>query len=178
MLNQFAKLLLSATALAPVAIVVGVNKLSNQCSFLEWFSWIALAFFLMIVCILMLSLIKQKGEVETKQIKSIKNADQEVVAFLITYLLPLFRESKLTFTGDVLTSIVVFAIIFIAVVNSNAYHFNPLLGLFGYHFFEITTEEDMSFILISRRNIRKAKLTLRTIEVTDYIFMDKGEQNA
>jgi hypothetical protein len=175
MLNWFAKLLLAATALAPVAIVVGVNKISNHYGFFNWFPWLASAIGLVTICLLMLRLISEKGEVEMKQVKAIKNSDQEVVAFLLTYLLPLFSKSMLSFSGDALTSIVVFTIIFVAVVNSNSYHFNPLLGLFGYHFFEITTDQEMTFILISRRNIRKAKLNLKTIEVTDYIYLEKGE---
>ena len=58
--------------------------------------------------------------------------DKEIVGFLLVYLLPLINQSQSTITVPALVFVAV--IFFFIIYNSHAYHFNSLLGFFGYRF--------------------------------------------
>ena len=66
------------------------------------------------------------------KIKSVKTVDKEIVGFLLVYLLPLINQSQSTITVPALVFVAV--IFFFIIYNSHAYHFNSLLGFFGYRF--------------------------------------------
>jgi hypothetical protein len=71
-------------------------------------------------------------------------------------------------------SVLVFVavIFFFIVYNSHAYHFNPLLGFFGYHFFEVTIEGDITYVLITRQNITDCKNVSQVVQLTEYMILD------
>jgi hypothetical protein len=117
---------------------------------------------------------KKNEEIQTLSVTSIRTADQEVLAFLVAYLLPLIAKDTLGIEGDIWTIGYVFVLIFVAIYHNNAYHFNPLLGLCGYHFYEIETEDGMSFLLVTRQTLRKQSLSTRAVQLTDYMFLDLG----
>lgn len=174
MFNRFAKALLVATALAPVLGAFGINALSHGKQWPELVGWFGTAIGLVVLSVLLLLFASKEGEVHTLAIKRIRSSDREILAFLLAYLLPLMAEDTLGFSGDTPTLIYVFALIFLAVYHSNAYHFNPLLGLCGYHFYDVETADDMSFLLITRHTIRQQSLTRDTVQITDYMFLDVG----
>ena len=60
-------------------------------------------------------------------------------------------------------------------MTSNAYHTNPLLGLIGYHFYEITIE-DVGYTLLSRRNLHNTKTIKTVVSLTDYMLLDVTKQ--
>ena len=63
-------------------------------------------------------------------------------------------------------------IFFFIVYNSHAYHFNPLLGCFGYHFFEVTIEGDITYVLITRQNITDCKNVSQVVQLPEYMILD------
>ena len=70
---------------------------------------------------------------------------------------------------------VVLGVFFLVVMTSNAYHTNPLLGLIGYHFYEITIE-DVGYTLLSRRNLHNTKTIKTVVSLTDYMLLDVTKQ--
>ena len=65
------------------------------------------------------------------------------------------------------------AVIFFFIAhNSHAYHFNPLLVFFGYHFFEVTIEGDITYVLITRQNITDCKAVSQVVQLTEYMIFD------
>jgi hypothetical protein len=104
------------------------------------------------------------------KIKAVKTVDKEIVGFLLVYLLPLMNQSNNTISLSVLTFIAV--IFFFIVQNSHAYHFNPLLGFFGYHFYEVTIEGDITYVLISRQNIADCKSISHVVQLTEYMILE------
>jgi hypothetical protein len=56
--------------------------------------------------------------------------------------------------------------------TTHIYHFNPIFGLFGYHFFEVTTKNGISYVLMSKRQIRNLNQVTEVILVSDYILID------
>lgn len=66
---------------------------------------------------------------------------------------------------------VVLGVFFLVVMTSNAYHTNPLLGLIGYHFYEVSID-DVGYILISRRNLHNTRAIKTVVSLTDYMLLD------
>lgn len=99
------------------------------------------------------------------QISSLATADKEVLAFIFAYLLPLI---------DISHKMLAFLLVLFTFVafTTHIYHFNPIFGLFGYHFFEVTTTNGISYVLMSKRQIRNLNQVTEVILVSDYILID------
>lgn len=175
MLRPFAKALLVATSLAPVLGAYGINAISAGQSTCQIVRWFIIAGCLLAICLLIMEFMKKHEEIQTLAVKSIRTADQEVLAFLVAYLLPLIAKDTLGIEGDIWTILYVFALVFVAIYHNNSYHFNPLLGLCGYHFYEIEADDGMSFLLVTRQTLRKQRLSTRAVQLTDYMFLDLGD---
>ena len=138
--------------------------------------WFIVAFLLLVICLGVLHYSKNKLEFEFINIKEIKNADKEILTFLLVYLLPLVTQNTSVAATPELT-FYVFIIIAWAVYHSNAFFFNPLLGLSGYHFYEIISEDGMTHMLITTKTIRKTSIRIEVTQLFDFIYLatDKEE---
>lgn len=176
MFNKPTKLALVSTALAPICLTLWFVEISNAWQpALPWSGNIAVhwqvgigyllaALTLSAMCFGLVQLSASRYGIESLpvQIKSVKTADNEIVGFLLVYLLPLINQSQGTISLPV--QVFVAVIFFLIVYNSHAYHFNPLLGLFGYHFFEVTIEGDITYVLITRKNITDCKNVSKVVQ--------------
>jgi hypothetical protein len=170
MLSKFGRLLLVATSLAPIALVIGMSFFST-CKRLSAI-WIGVAILLLLFCLAFLRALRH-GEREAVAIKSISNSDQEVLAFLVTYLLPvLFVRNQ---SVDPWIEVTIALLIAVVVYHSNIYNFNPLLGIFGYHFYEITTADDISLILITRTRLHKARNVKNIVWISENMVIEGKE---
>ncbi len=174
MLSWLAKLLLTSTAIAPVALV---------------YAWVAftegeteLMAYLLLGCVFMFACMHgllrySKNNLEKSQFKviSIEAADRENIAFLLLYIMPLFATQFSNLNWQILVPTIV---IFAAVVSTGyGYHFNPLLGVSGWHFYKVGTEEGVTYVLITKKQLRSAKQCLTVGQLTEYIVIDteKGD---
>ena len=128
------------------------------------------ALILSVLCIGLVRLSASHFESLQVKIKSVKTADNEIVGFLLIYLLPLINQSQTTIKLPVLLFEAV--IFFLIVYNSHAYHFNPLLGFFGYHFFEVTFEGDITYVLITRKKITDCNNVSQVVQLTEYMILE------
>lgn len=172
MLSHFAKLLLVFTAFAPVlfslAFVAALNARYSTA-----LSYTVAAFLLTFLCIAILVFARKQIAPVSLVVKSLETADTEIVGFVLTYLLPLVKLGRDQFDARILAFVL---LILAAVVwTSNAYHFNPMLGIFGYHFYKVTTEEDVKFVLLTRKNIYEAKKARQVIQLTEYMVLEVTE---
>ncbi len=85
------------------------------------------------------------------QICSLKPADQPAIGFVVAYLLPVAFEKAVVVQWEVL--LVVLVLLAWLVYISDTYLVNPLLRLFGYRFYEVTTEDQITYTLVSRHKI-------------------------
>ena len=184
MLNRLAKLALVSTALAPICLTLWFVEISSAWQHgLSWVDnlathwkagsgYLLTALILSGLCLSLVWLSASRHGLERLpvNIKSVKTVDKEIVGFLLVYLLPLINQSPSTISVPVL--VFVAAIFFFIVYNSHAYHFNPLLGFFGYHFFEVTIEGDITYVLITRQNITNCKAVSRVVQLTEYMILD------
>lgn len=184
MLNKFSKLALVSTALAPICLTQWFVELNNvwqrSLSFSEnltaqWQTGIGYFFAAIVLSALCFGLVQLSAsrlglERLPVKIKSVKTVDNEIVGFLLVYLLPLINQGQGAISFPVLVFIAV--MFFFIVYNSHAYHFNPLLGFFGYHFFEVTIEGDITYVLITRQNITDCKAVSQVVQLTEYMILD------
>jgi hypothetical protein len=183
-LNRLAKLALVSTALAPICLTLWFVEISSAWQRdMPWpenltAHWLAGSDFLLAALVLSglcfglvrLSASRHGLERLPVKIQSVKTVDKEIVGFLLVYLLPLINQSQSTISVPVLVFVAV--IFFFIVYNSHAYHFNPLLGVFGYHFFEVTIEGDITYVLITRQNITDSKTVSQVVQLTEYMILD------
>lgn len=172
MLNTLAKLMLTGTALAPVALVYA------WVMYTDGYTVTALGLVIMaaVLIFLMMQLLKYcRKHLERSKFKvtSIEAADREYITFILLYLSPLFTAEF----GDLNWNILIpTLIIFLLVIGTGyGYHFNPLLGLLGWHFYKVSTEEGVSYVLITKKELRSAKQCLTVGQLTEYIVIDLSD---
>lgn len=170
-MNKFGRLLLVVSALAPVLGAFAINCYS-QGQTAHAISYAVIGLLLVVLCLLCLracSLTLQREPLTTTKVRS---ADKEILSFLIVYLLPLLSQNIITFRGDLFTAVYVIVIIVLCVYHSNAFSFNPILGMAGYHFYEVESESGMSYLLISKQVHRRQDNVLSVAQISDYIYLD------
>jgi hypothetical protein len=184
MLNKLAKLALVSTALAPICLTLWFVEFSRVWKSTlpvldnlaaHWYvgsGYLLVALILSAICIglVWMSASPQGLEPLPVKIKSVKTVDKEIVGFLLVYLLPLINQGQSTISLPVLVFVAV--MFFFIVYNTHAYHFNPLLGFLGYHFYEVTIEGDITYVLITRQNITNCKAVSQVVQLTEYMILD------
>ncbi|MGK7752733.1 MULTISPECIES: hypothetical protein [unclassified Roseovarius] len=171
MLNKFAKLALTATAIAPVgftysisAFIANENKIGT--------CLIGATIGLVVLCFIIFKRAKEDGELVAFKISSVEAADRENTSLLLVYLLPLFTADFQDLNWLIwLPTILILGIV---VGTGYSYHFNPILGLAGWHFYRVTTPESVTFVLLTKKELRAASECLKVKQLTEYIVVDAG----
>jgi hypothetical protein len=169
MLSTIAKILLTSTAIAPVGFTY---------AWVAWFNGdkifsalaVCASLFLVLICIWMLRYAKRNLERFNFTVSSVEAADRENMGFLLLYLLPLFTSSFSSLNWVVwIPTLVIFAII---TSTGYSYHFNPLLGVMKWHFYKVGTPEGVTYVLITKKELRHASQPLTVAQLTEYIVID------
>lgn len=173
MLQRLPKLFLVATSLAPVLLTL---------AFLEFRAhelWWALGYLIATLVLVqattaLLNLCKmQLGVIKVKLFRA-KTSDREVIGFLLAYVLPLALTGSVAAKPDG-WSLLYLVVLFGAVVwGTHAYDFNPLLGLIGYHFYEVEVEGGITYVVISKRTIVDVQQVTEVVQLTEYVLLDKN----
>ena len=101
---------------------------------------------------------------------TIEASDRENMAFLLLYLLPLFTAQFAELNWHVwVPAIIIFGAV---VATGYSYHFNPLLGLMGWHFYKVGTKEGITYVLITKKQLRNASEEIEVGQLTEYIVID------
>lgn len=171
MLSGVAKLLLTSTAIAPVLLTY--SWVAYQASYIrEATLMLGACVFLLVICIGMLRYAKKHLERVNFSTVNVEAADRENMGFLLLYLLPLFTAQFSMLNWQVwLPAILIFAAV---VATGYSYHFNPLLGLLGWHFYKVGTPEGVTYVLITKKQLRNATGTIEVGQLTEYIVLDVG----
>ena len=170
MLNIPAKCLLALTSLSPVLLVWAVNQMERGTS-IATAGWpILAAILLAIFCKLLLRYAQENTQTYKLHIKEFENKDQEVLTFLFIYLLPFVRGT--TFASEWLTSILVLAILIVAIATVGAFHFNPVMRLlFCYRFYAIKDRHGVSCLLITKSDVRRPHRDIQTVRLADRVYL-------
>jgi hypothetical protein len=115
----------------------------------------------------------QLGVIKVKLFRA-KTSDREVIGFLLAYVLPLALTGSVAAKPDG-WSLLYLVVLFGAVVwGTHAYDFNPLLGLIGYHFYEVEVEGGITYVVISKRTIVDVQQVTEVVQLTEYVLLDKN----
>ncbi len=171
MLSGLAKLLLTSTAIAPVLLTYAWVAFQDDDQKIAWLL-LAGCVVLILICLAILRYAKTNLERMKFEAVSVEAADRENIAFLLLYLLPLFTAQFDTLNWQVwLPAIVIFGAV---VATGYSYHFNPLLGLIGWHFYKVGTKEGVTYVLITKKQLRNATEAIEVGQLTEYIVIDMG----
>lgn len=172
MFSRFAKGLFVATSLAPVLAAFAMKDLADGKTIYDTIPLIAVALLLPLVCWLLIVFARRQLERQNLVITKVTSTDKEILAYLVAYLLPLLAKDSIDYRDTPGVTAFVFGIIFLAVLHSNSFHFNPLLGCIGYHFYEIEADDGMTYLLITSETVRKQKMTSQVVQLAEYIFLE------
>jgi predicted small integral membrane protein len=172
MFSKSAKLALVATSFAPVLLTIGWIRLVDE-KIWPAISYFAAAVLTVGLCLLLISAARSQLEVIPFHPTSTSTADAEVVGFVLAYLLPFVDASGVSVKPSVFWFVM--ALLGLVVWSTNSYHVNPVLGLLGFHFYEVTTEGDITFVLITRRNLRDSGKIKNVVQLTEYMVLEVKE---
>lgn len=169
MLSKAARLMLTSTAVAPVLLTYAWVAFQAGDGHVAAVLLIACAL-LVLTCLGLLAYGKRNLERMKFSAVSVEAADRENIAFLLLYLLPLFTAQFATLNWQVwLPAVIVFGAV---VATGYSYHFNPLLGLMGWHFYKVGTKEGVTYVLVTKKQLRNATETIEVGQLTEYIVVD------
>ena len=106
-------------------------------------------------------------------VKEFNRRDQGVIAFLFVSLLPFLRTPYPFSDSNLVVIFYVVVVIFMSIVDTGAYNFNPVLLLLGYRFYEVKDNEDMHHILILERNLTQSKKEISVNRISDNVWIER-----
>lgn len=168
MFSKLLELLMVFTSLSPVLLTLWFKEFSDHWSFADGLVYLIIAIILWSFAFIILNISRTKLQLLPVKIESISTADKEMVSFIFAYLIPLLEISyPLLFF---LLGLFVFI-----VLTTHSYHFNPIFGLFGYHYYEVSIEGGTTFILMTKKTLMNTNQIKSIVQLTDYILLEKGK---
>lgn len=172
-MSCFAKLLLVATSLAPALGAFALVEWQKG----RWqtpLTLVAVGVGLVFICYLLKRYPEQRGERQTLDITAVESTDKEALSFIIAYLFPILTGHFPNVSEQQywLLTLYVFAVIGLTVYHSNAFHFNPVLACFGYHFYQVTADKGMKYLLIAHQVIRVQNPEITVTRLADYVYLE------
>jgi hypothetical protein len=174
MLNKITKLFLVSTSFAPVFLTLWFSEFSKTWKLMDGIWYFIITLTLIELCFMIMWLSTKYLEIMPVQIESISTSDKEIVGFILAYLLPLINQSAFQINNNLLIFILV--LFFLSIYTTNSYHFNPVLGFFGYHFYEVTIDGGITYILITRKNITNTKNVKQVVQISEYMILENEEE--
>jgi hypothetical protein len=174
-MSKLGKLIFSMTALAPCAFAYSVNRFARD-ETQDAIIWLAIGLLMCFVCWGILKASHRMLESKPLKTKKVKLADKEVLAFLLAYLLPLSTSAKLNLSGDLVTAVFIYLVIALSVYHSNAFTFNPLLAMMRYHFYEIENDDNMTYLLLTKKPLHTCEKSLQVISLGEYLYLDAEKE--
>ena len=174
MLSTFLRVVFTLTGAAPllisVAYVLG-EKGSYRYAVIAALSCVVLGG----LSVVIIRVASARLESFPAAIKKAKSADKEVVGFYVAYALPLlFKDSSLTDPGTLLVS---GALLCLVLWATKAFQVNPVLGLFGYNFYEAEMEDGMTYLLVTRKKLSHIRAVKNVAQLSEYGLLDVTDRD-
>lgn len=169
MLSTIARILLTATAIAPVSLTYAwVAFYQGQIKIALISAGVAAV--LTALCIWLLRYVRSNIESLPFKAESVEPADAESFGFMLLYLLPLFTDKIEVLNWELWIPL---TLVFAVIIGAGyGYHFNPLLSLLRWHFYKVTSEDGVTYVLITKKHLRTAAGVSRVGQLTEYILID------
>ncbi len=171
MLNTFGKTVLSITGFAPIAVVYAAAAAIGE----KWCWMIGLITFagaLVALCMILIQYAKCKMEEVPFKASKVETIDHENQTTIFFYLVPLITIGIENINWYVV--ILVLVVLIFVFMKGYSRNVNLLLYIFGWHFYKTVTTDGVSFVLITKRQIRNPTCELIVGELTEYVVLDLG----
>ena len=169
MLSGTAKVVLTVTAIAPAGLTYAVAAFMAGKVHLGT-GLLCISVIFTVACLYLISYARKHLERIVFTTTKVEAADHENMAILLLYLSPLFTADFNILKWPILIlTMVIFALV---IGTRYGYHFNPLLGLKGWHFYKVLTPEGVTYVLITKKRLRDARGKLVVGQLTEYIVLD------
>ncbi len=173
MISKFLENVFVLTSISPVFLAIWLGKFIRTGNYMNGLFWLVLFAILIPLSIGIIKFSEKKLEILPIRIKAVAPADREVAAFLIAYILPILSFVNL----DSWTILFIVGLLYVSMLTTSNYHFNPVLSLFfGYHYYEIEIEESngekTSYVLMTKKTIRNTKNIRKIVQVSDYMLLE------
>lgn len=102
-------------------------------------------------------------------VKSIKSADLNINTLILSYFLPcieLYKKDVVYLVGWFV------ALLIIIILNKGTYFYNPLMKLFGFRYYEVSTSGDVTYLMISRIKLINKNDIKSYSQLTDYVILN------
>ncbi len=181
MANRFQKFIYFLSAETPILIVFAVVWLIEKSTWTKPISvsWKVPMVLIVISAILIMAFdLFFKYAIKDLQIIQVAGADISggdawIIAYIISYMLPLASFKFGEFTKPVIS--IMIAVLLVALTFTNYVTPHPLLYIKGYKFYEFDVEGASSgYYLISKRKIRKAADVNKVAQVFDFLLIRMG----
>jgi hypothetical protein len=165
MLGRLVRILLALTAIAPLSVSLAYVFASES-----QYLW---AFAAAMVCLLLgasaLWVIREAGaRLERLPIAIVKakSADKEVIGFFVAYALPLVFRGQ--YAPDLAGWLVAGGMLLFVLWSTHAIQVNPVLGVLGFHFYEVEARGGITYLLISRKKISNVLAINHIVQLSEY----------
>ncbi len=169
MLGKLARVLLALTAIAPLSVSLAYEFAQDKHYF-----WALLAAAccaaLAALALFIVGQASRRLERLPIVIQKAKSADKEVIGFVVAYALPIvFRgPSAPNLEGWLFAG----ALLFFVLWSTHAIQVNPLLGVMGYHFYEVEARGGVSYLMITRRKINNVMSVQSVVQLSEYGILE------
>lgn len=172
MLSYLARLVLILTSLSPFAGAVALRLALVGKSPWHWGPWVVGALASIGVCVWMLQRLESRPQEQRLSITTFERQDKEALTFLVAYMLPLLSVGADVPHGWAIY-LYVLLVVALIVAHADAFHFNPVMGLLGYHFFTIRDDTGGERLLISRKPIRRSEQCVKATQLVEGVYLYK-----
>ena len=187
-MSRIAKTPLVATSLAPAMGAFALIALQKR-NWQQALGFLIAALTLVILCYLLKLYAESHGERRTLSVTAVQSTDKEALAFIIAYLLPFLTGKVPNISDPEYWELTVYAycVIGLVIYNSHAFHPNPVLAMFRYHFYQVTADNGMTYLLVTKNVVRSQTLDVPVTRLADYVYLevrpepdpaDKGDNHA
>ena len=171
MLNFLGKLLFTLTSVSPVMLLMALLALlDEECLYAVVFSISGAG--LLSLCLFIFRLVRQHSEKMPFSFDSIEPADKDSIGVLLVYLTPLLTTSLMQFQW--MNWLITVAVIVVLISLSNSLPLNPILNALGWHSYRVSTDEQVKYILVTKKHLRNVAKSTTVVELADYILVDVG----
>ncbi|WP_447882305.1 hypothetical protein [Serratia fonticola] len=168
-MNKLARLLLTASSIAPVCVTLIFIGYMKNASWLIYSS-VIICICSFVACVFFISYAKKKLVELSKNIDSISPANKEVTNYFLSYLFPLLGTDSIS--SDWKYALFFYGSLLFYISFSENYNFNPLLSLLGYKFYEAEDDTGVGFVLISKEVINDVRnINFKVVKLTDYTYL-------
>lgn len=178
MLNFLAKFILTGTSFAPFFIAYSIKEFENGSPLIRIFVFLLIGIGFICICWLMLVYAARKAEVysDSNSEYTVERREHEGLVFLIVYLLPIIQSESDPFISEPITTIFCLIVIIVAISRSHAFHYNPVMRLFGYRFYTLNKKSNPPVLLISKSGWPEPNKKLKMVSIAEDVFFELGER--